>query len=335
MLFLYVVDFLPLSASILTESTTRASDMEIGSVGIGGYRAVTKTTADGGQQALFFRKTSDDTGGRASTAPLTGHTRAISSQMTGALLVAQEQAGSTLFFARSSLSSAAPAEASPVVQAESVQPAASSASQPPSYERRSDSDFYSYRTDTTDADFSQAAAVRSGLSFTNEAPQVDQATADLLKKVAGVYDPDRTAGIGGTVTDLVDLGQALSTTTFSFALNRDTANFAVQAEGDLGGLSLLDALKNGTLQIDVQKWGGVGNAGLNASTLSLSGAAYNVATFGDGDIGTTNIRHNQSDLGTNMVGATFGGWSARDGLTFTVRSYDPTINVTGLKLLIP
>lgn len=300
--------------------------------GVGAYRAVTKTTENGGQTALFFRRDADANGSNG--APLTSYTPSISPQTTGALLAAQEQASDPAprFYTRAALATSQPEPVSANTEPDS--PAVT-------YARRSDTDPYSYRSDATETDFAQASAIRSGLVFSDaeggmrQAPQVDQATADILKKVAGVYDRDQMAASGGTVNGLADRGPALSTSTFNFALRGDTANFALQAEGDLGGLSLLDALKNGALQIDVQKWGGVGNAGLNAGNLSLSGAAYNVATFNDGNTGTTNIRHNQTDLGSNTVGATFGGWSARDGLTFTVRSYDPAVNVSSLKLLIP
>ena len=305
--------------------------MGISSVGnIGGYRPVTRTTADGSQQALFYRRESSAPA-TPSAAPMTSYAPAISPPATGTLLAAQEQR----FYTRSSLSPTATADAPAVAptQAEPTQAEPTQDTQASTYVRRSDTDPYSYRTDATATDFAQAAAVRSSLSFTNEAPQVDAANADLLKKVAGVYDPGQTAGASGTVSGLVDRGPALSATVFNFALNRDTSNFALRAEGDLGGVSLLDALKNGALQIDVQKWGGVGNAGQNASALSLSGSAYNVASFNDGGTGSTNIRHNQTDLGADTVGATFGGFAARDGLTFTVRSYDPSINVSNLKLL--
>lgn len=310
--------------------------------GIGAYRAVTTTMENGSQKALFFRR--EATPGATAT-PLTSYTPPISPQTTGALLAAQEQASDSAhrFYTRAALATSQPAPTTPT--APTITAPVSADTEPESstvtYARRSDTDPYSYRSDATESDVAQASSIRSGLVFSNaewgmrQAPQVDQATAGTLKKVAGVYDPDQTAASGGSVNGLIDRGPALSTTTFNFALRGDTANFALQGEGDLGGLSLLDALKNGALQIDVEKWGGVGNAGLNAGKLSLSGAAYNVATFNDGDTGTTNIRHNQTDLGSNTIGATFGGWSARDGLTFTVRSYDPNVNVSNLRLLIP
>ena len=322
--------------------------MEVDGVGrASAYHPITKTATDGSQQALFFRR-APDMSGAALAVPLTNSTPSLSPDTTGALLAAQEQTSSaTRYYRRSTLSpsqTTAPARQAPTQTSAQADPdpveTAPVTTPTTAYARRTDTDLYSYRTDAADSDFAQASAIRSGLTSapgslagTTEASQVDQDTANLLKKVAGIYDPDQTAGSGGTVVGLVDRGPASSTSTFNFALRGDTSNFALQADGDLGGSSLLDLLKNGSLQIDVEKWGGMGNAGANASKLSLSGSAYNVGTFGDGDAGTSNIRHNQTDLGSDTVGATFGGWSARDGLTFTVRSYDPSINISNLKLM--
>lgn len=174
-----------------------------------------------------------------------------------------------------------------------------------------------------------------------KAVQVNDADAATLK--AGTqYSPFKgdvsMVAPTGSVFGLSQTdAKPVSSQTFNFAFannGRDVNSFALDLSGSgLDASSLESNLKSGALQISFQKWNGVGQVGPNAANLSLSGDSYNVAKFGDGQFAGSalNARTHMTGDGSTING-TFGGFSAKDGLTMTISSFNPTINVTGAAL---
>lgn len=202
-------------------------------------------------------------------------------------------------------------------------------------------------TTPTDTAQQQAMAIASQLPVNKtadggyKAVQVSDADAATLKAGAvfsTVAGDISTHAATGSVFGLSQSdAKPLSTQTFNFAFangGRDVNNFALDLSGTgLDADTLESNLKSGALQISFQKWNGVGQVGDNAASLSLSGDRYSPTSFMGGEASGTslNARTNMSGDGT-MINGTFGGFSAKDGLTMTISSFSPSINVTGAAL---
>lgn len=254
------------------------------------------------------------------------------------------------FFARASLSESSPSEAvSPTVtqaqQAKAAYETASqitppTAAQPPSEVRRGN---FWYNAAATAGDFAQAAAIRSTMTFTRDANggadaiQVTDEQADILRKTSERYNPSGAAAAGTAIGLTTGNTGTVSESKLNFAFEqRDVASFSLELPGAQLGGSLVDALKSGKLVIEIEKWGGAGNVGENAAKLSLSGRAYNFADFGDGRNGLSlNIReggNSDPSRPDDVIGGTFGGFTARDGITLTLKSYDSFLQISDAKL---
>ncbi|MDQ2104643.1 hypothetical protein [Azospirillum isscasi] len=204
---------------------------------------------------------------------------------------------------------------------------------------------YSTSTKATDEELARAQAITSALPVAKSgdygyvASEVSAGDAETLIKASQRYIWNGTVAapagtqVGVPTRDTTPASE--STHYLSFANNgREVSNFALELAGTgFDATTLEDKLKSGALQIDMQKWGGAGHVGEKAASLTLSGRRYNVADFGDGAAGLSlNVRTNMSEgnVGDTIAG-TFGGYTAKDGVTLTIRSYDPSISVTGLK----
>ncbi|MCM8736577.1 hypothetical protein M5E06_20835 [Azospirillum sp. A1-3] len=127
----------------------------------------------------------------------------------------------------------------------------------------------------------------------------------------------------------------VSTQTFNFAFannGRDANNFALDLTGTgLNADTLESSLKSGALQISFSKWNGVGQVGDNAASLSLSGNRYSPTSFMDGEASGTSLNA-RTNMNGSTINGTFGGFSAKDGVTMTISSFNPAINVLGAAL---
>lgn len=198
---------------------------------------------------------------------------------------------------------------------------------------------------TSTAPVQQAKAITDALPTTKtadggyKAVQVSDSDAATLKAgaVTSPFAGDvSTHAPSGSVFGLPQSdAKPLSTQTFNFAFangGRDVNNFALDLSGSgFDGSSLEGMLKSGALQISFQKWNGVGQVGNNAASLSLSGDRYSPTSFADGEFAGSSL-NTRTNMNGSTIAGTFGGFSAKDGVTMTISSFSPAINVTGAGL---
>jgi hypothetical protein len=143
------------------------------------------------------------------------------------------------------------------------------------------------------------------------------------------FKPD----LGGSNPDYTSLGVPVNYyRTFNGSVG-STTGFTMTFSGTFNGADALTDLVNEDLQVFVYKIAGLGNVGPppgNTTPLLLHGSAYNFATFDDG-VTDGYIRISASP-NNNTINATFGGFSASNGIYCHIRINNSNIKLSSVAI---